>query len=333
MLITGLTLTNGISYMLSPYHSRLFLGTSATFLSLTALVGQIQKAEAVNITFDYTYDNNNFFADSSRKDLLDQAAGYFETNINDSLPELNPTSPETLTLEFTNPSDTTAPIIELSDRTIAENQILIFAGSDELGSNTLGFGEKSGSKKLVYQDRTTTFNNAYETRKAEASLWGGSLSFDLEYDAIDAPNGTKWHFGSDTNGLDSNEADFLSVAIHEIAHVMGFGTSSNWDNLVSGTNFTGAKSQDIFNGLVPLDSNHWNDNITIDGLETAMDTTITNGDRKLLTRLDYAGLEDIGWGVNQSVYNVPFEFSPSLGILVVAGMFGTKKVLDARKIK
>lgn len=318
--------------MLSFYHSRLFLGTSATFLSLTALVGQIQKAEAVNITFDYTYDNGFFSgANAGRKDLLDQAAGYLADNINDSLPELNPTSPETLTLKFTNPSDTTGTQISLSNQTIAQDQILIFAGSEELGSNTLGVGEKSGSNKLAFSG--STFDNAYETRKAEASLWGGSLSFDLDYDATTAPNGTKWHFGSDTNGLDSDEADFLSVAIHEIAHVMGFGTGSNWDNLVSGTNFTGAKSQDIFNSVVPLDGGHWNDSVTIDGLETAMDTTINNGDRKLLTRLDYAGLEDIGWDVDQSVYNVPFEFSPSLGILIVAGMFGTKKVWNTKKSK
>lgn len=326
MLITGLTLRNGISYMLPLYHSRLFLGTSATFFSLTALVGQIQKAEAVNITFDYTYDNNNFFADSSRKDLLDQAAGYFETNINDSLPELNPTSPETLTLKFTNPSDTTAEI-SLSNRTIAEDEILIFVGSDELGSNTLGVGERSGSSRAFISG--SDFDNAYTTRQAEASLWGGSLSFDIDTGA----NSTDWYFGSDISGIGANEADFLSVAIHEIAHVMGFGTSSNWDNLVSGANFTGAKSQDIFNGLVPIDGGHWNDNVTIDGLETALDTTITNGDRKLLTRLDYAGLEDIGWEVDQSVYNIPFEFSPSLGILVVAGMFGTKKVLETKKSK
>jgi hypothetical protein len=46
---------------------------------------------------------------------------------------------------------------------------------------------------------------------------------------------------------------------------MGFGTSSNWNSLVSGTNFTGSKSQEIYGGLVPLIDGHWDDNITIDG--------------------------------------------------------------------
>jgi hypothetical protein len=43
------------------------------------------------------------------------------------------------------------------------------------------------------------------------------------------------------------------------------------------------------------------------------------------TRLDYAGMDDIGWDVNNGVYAIPFEFSPSFGIFGVAIIFSTKK--------
>ncbi|WP_150109094.1 PFE-CTERM domain-containing protein [Stanieria cyanosphaera] len=316
--------------MFSPYYSRLLFGSSLTVLSLQSLVGQIQKAEAININFDYTYDDNSFFSGTNygRRNILDQAASYFENYINDSLPALQPSSGEIFGIAFTDPSDTTTNI-SLTNRTIAQNEILIFVGSDELNSNTLGLGTNGGHSIGYYPNGS--LHLAYEARKTEASLWGGSISFDLEYNASTSPNGTKWHFGSDQTGLDNDEADFVSVAIHEIAHVMGFGTSSNWNSIVSGTNFTGSKSQQIHNGLVPLNGGHWHDSVTIDGLETAMDTTITSGTRKLMTRLDYAGMEDIGWDVDSEVYTIPFEFSPSLGICAVGIIFGTKKAWSVWK--
>ena len=326
--------------MLLPNSSRLFLGSSIFFLSLGTLVGYTPQVRAVNITLDYTYDEvanggNNFFGSvgSPQRARLEEAAGYFTNNINDSLPALSPGVGETFTIEFINPNDTTGANISLSNQTIAQDEILIFVGSDELGINgsgnpILGIGEKSASS---INNAGSTLFNAYITRDAEASLWGGSLSFDIDNGA----NSTDWYFGSDISGIGANQADFLSTAIHEIAHVMGFGTSNNWNNLVSGAEFIGTKSQEIYGSSVPLNGEHWHDSVTIDGLETALDTTISDGTRKLLTRLDYAGLDDIGWEIDNAVYStpVPFEFSPSLGILVVAGIFGTKKVWNARKAK
>ena len=333
--------------MLFTNYSRILLGSSIAVLSLGALIGYTPQAKAIDIEFDYFYDDsanggNDFFADTGRRDLLDQAASYFESNINDSLPALNPVSGENLTIEFMNPSDTTGSNISLSNRTISQDEILIFVGSDELGLNgdgdpILGLGEKSASSASFFIG--SDFNNAHNTRQTEASLWGGSIAFDIDSGA----NSTDWYFGSDASSIGATQADFLSTAIHEIAHVMGFGTSDNWDNLVSGENFTGKTSSAMVGSSVPLepapDLGHWLDGTTsqVNGLnqEAAMDPSITDGERKLLTALDYAGLEDIGWEVDSSVYgsSVPFEFSPSLGIFFIAGMFGSKKVWNARKIK
>ena len=330
--------------MLLPNHSRVLLGSSIAFLSLGTLVGYSPQARAIDITIDYTYDNKGFFTDINRQALLNRAASYFENNINDSLPALKPAPGETFTIEFMNPSDTTGANISLSDRTIAQDEILIFVGSDELGVNgsgnpILGLGEKSASSRTFFSN--SDFDNAYTTRKAEASLWGGSISFDIDSGA----NSTDWYFGSDAGSIGTTQADFLSTAIHEIAHVMGFGTSENWDNLVLGENFTGNTSSTIFGSDVPLepapDLGHWLDGTesnvkgVLDPQETAMDPSIADGERKLLTDLDYAGLQDIGWEVDSSVYSssVPFEFSPSLGIFFVAGMFGTRKIWSTCKSK
>ena len=47
--------------------------------------------------------------------------------------------------------------------------------------------------------------------------WGGSVSFSTL---------AKWNFSSQAPAIGTN--DFLSVAIHEIAHILGFGTSDSW---------------------------------------------------------------------------------------------------------
>ncbi len=78
---------------------------------------------------------------------------------------------------------------------------------------------------------------------------------------------------------------------------------------------------------------HWSDGtngLTLQGIvqEAALDPSIFNGQRKVLTNLDYGGLSDIGWDVDRdAIYvNVPFEFSPALGILFTFSWFGWLKI-------
>ena len=61
--------------------------------------------------------------------------------------------------------------------------------------------------------------------------WGGSVAFDID---------ANWHFNSATNPT-GGKVDFYSVALHELAHALGFGATNEWDSLVSGTTFIGAK--------------------------------------------------------------------------------------------
>lgn len=317
--------------MLFTNLSRLLLGSSVTLLSLAALVGKTQPAKAIDITFDYTYDTNDFFtgANAGRQNLLTQAASYFEGFTD----QLSPVAEDTYDI-LTNPSNVSQDVSVTT--AVAQNEIKIYVGSD-INLSSIGLG---GPIMFTSSVRGQTGAPASDVEPVI-----GFISFkDYNEDITDGEtNDTEWHFGTTTVGL-SGKNDFLSTAIHEIGHVMGFGTSDSWDNLVSGSNqFLGAKSNEIYGGNVPLtpDSGHWQEGIEsqVKGLtdpqEAAMDPTLTVGERKFLTDLDYAGLQDIGWEVNSSAYSssVPFEFSPSWGILVVAGMFGTKKVWNARKVK
>ena len=331
--------------MIMTNYSRILLGSSIALLSLGILGGQTQQAKAtgIDIKFDYRYDTNNFFSDQNRKDTLEEASFYFENAFNDTLDAITPSGSKTWDPNFTHPATGEQGFTDsaLKNISIPANQILIFAGGYDLPGNTIGQGGPGGysigaSSKAEFE----RWSNEIVSRGEQGALddpptdfapWGGSIAFDT---------GTSWHFGDASTSVPPGQNDFLSTAIHELAHVFGIGTAPSWNNSVSGQEFTGEKSVEIFERNVPLaDSYHWAEGTEsqVQGLnqEVALDPSLTVGTRELLTDLDYAGLQDIGWEINSSVYsrNVPFEFSPSLGIFVVAGMFSTKKVWNAKQSK
>ena len=123
--------------------------------------------------------------------------------------------------------------------------------------------------------------------------WGGSISFS---------NTTNWNLSTALPGASQN--DFLSVATHEISHVLGFGTSASWETYVSGTKFIGPHAEAADGGkAVPLAPGlaHWADGFksTVNGVSqfAEMDPYLITGTRRAFTALDYAGLEDVGWTV------------------------------------
>jgi hypothetical protein len=150
-------------------------------------------------------------------------------------------------------------------------------------------------------------NNAFESAvedRGETSgfaSWGGSVAFD---------SATTWHFNHNVAPA-AGTTDFYSVALHEIAHALGFGGSEEWTNLVTGTNFTGAAARAENGGAdVPLasadDLAHWPEgrSSVVLGTSTAqnvaMDPSLAPTTRLLLTDLDAAALEDIGWTLSTS---------------------------------
>ena len=336
----------------------------------TFLIGKTIRTEAFNIAFDYTYDTNNFFSDQTRKNALEQAASYYETYISDDLQAIviddgsNTNSSaigfnfsyldennqvqngtNTWTTSFFDPA--TGNTNTITDFTLAADTITIFAGGQNLSGSTLGEGGAGGiSSSFGTVDFINLISSRGETGALDANptdigLWGGSITFDND-GVIDTGTETisyNWHYDTSTEPA-SDEVDFLSVAVHELGHVLGFGGSS-WQTNVSNGEFTGTNAVNSYGSNVPLsDPGHWLDGITstaIDGTlnqEVSLDSNITIGTRKILTELDYSGLADIGWEVSQNALNVqpiPFEFSPGLGILLMCGVFGSLKARNAWK--
>jgi hypothetical protein len=159
---------------------------------------------------------------------------------------------------------------------------------------------------------TSQFVEAVEDRGENSGFarWGGVISFDR--------SGRSWHFDY-TTPPSANTTDFFAVAIHELAHTLGFGQKDEnpnhatpWESFVSGSSFYGSNSISKYGGPVPLSTedpdvsqrlSHWapdTSSVVYGGSttqETAMDPDLISGTRKRFTELDAAALRDIGWSV------------------------------------
>jgi hypothetical protein len=130
--------------------------------------------------------------------------------------------------------------------------------------------------------------------------------------SFDTSPQANWHFNHTTPPL-GNTIDFYSVAVHELAHALGFGSIdpdpqsvSPWEAQISGGFFQGANARAQKNGNpVPLSADlaHWANGTTsvVYGSSTtqtaAMVPNIQNGARLRFAELDAAAMKDIGWEV------------------------------------
>ncbi|MBC8290855.1 MAG: hypothetical protein H8E37_11115, partial [Planctomycetes bacterium] len=300
--LNGILKSGGLSRRTSPLRRRNRRRNGDTpVLEPLAQVLETRIMPAVIVQFDYSLDSNGFFDDMSRRTVLEEAANVVSSRLDDTLSEIIPgkiTAGDTWTANYTNPSSGASE--SMTDLVIGESVIIVYVGARQLGS-TLGIGGPGGfSVSGATQEWLDTVAGRGQAgallssgSETDFSLWGGSLTFDID---------TNWHFGLTSTGLDANESDFLSVAQHEFGHLIGFGTAASFDNLVSGGAFTGSASiaEYDLSGNPPLDGDnaHWQDGLTDGGQEAAMDPTIFVGTRKPFTDIDFAALDDLGWEVS-----------------------------------
>jgi hypothetical protein len=133
--------------------------------------------------------------------------------------------------------------------------------------------------------------------------WGAVIMFNAR------PSDIAWHFGRTTDGLDREKFDFLTVAMHELMHVLGFGLAESFQTLTDSTSdqlqFAGSQTlalggSSTNNADLQLhDGGHWAVNtlgVTGEGrVRALMGPMINPGKRLYPTTLDRAALRDLGW--------------------------------------
>jgi hypothetical protein len=252
------------------------------------------------VQFDFSYDSSGFFNDPVRRALLSQAASIIGNHFSDSLSAIIPNASlgDTGTAFFVDPTVGSRAIQNL---VVPANTLIVYAFGEAMTGTEAGWGGPGGYSASGSQ----AWLNTVSTRDhAGFSPWGGSVAFD---------SSTNWYFGSDPAGIAPNQADFFTVAEHEIGHLFGFGIADSFKSHISNGQFTGANAVAEYGGNVPLDPNsnysHWAENVTDRGMGPVMAPVLPEGSRRLFTPLDFAALNDIGWTTTTTQFSGILQFS------------------------
>ena len=243
---------------------------------------EVREVPAILIQVDYSYDTG-FFANPEARAIMERVASELGNSLTANLSAIAPGGSNTWTATFFNPAN--GGQTSIANLVVGTNTLKLFVGARVLPGSAAGFGGSGGYSISGSQ----AWINVVQTRGHSGyAPWGGSITFD---------SGQNWHFGQTTAGLGSNELDFYSVATHELGHVLGLGTASQWRSLAQGGAFRGSNAISVYGGAVPLspDGAHWADGITLGGQPISLDPSINYGTRVGWTSLDAAALRDLGW--------------------------------------
>ena len=255
---------------------------TASALRLDALEDRL--APALTFLFDYSLDSSGFFADPAARAALERAAADLGSRIVSTPAAIAPSVGDSWQAVFHHP--TTGADVRLTNPTVPQGAVVVYAGGAALGPGEAGEGGPGG----FTVSGSPGFLRAVTDRPgAGGSVWGGSLSFDTD---------TNWYLGADPAGRPAEQIDLYSVAVHELGHLLGFGTASDFTALARGGVFTGPTATAVYGSAPPLtaDGSHWAQGTRSDGQPVSLQPVLEWG-RVGFSDLDYAALQDIGWEV------------------------------------
>lgn len=298
------------------------LRLGAVFMVLTIVCLTSRNANAgITIQFDYTYDTTGFFATGSEaREALEWVGKFYSCLLDDDLLAINSSGENHFTAKFWQPNMNDDPettetegIASVSNFDVSADVLTVYAGAQAMEGNyenTLawsgpGFYSMSGSYAFQNQsisrgEGSGVVADVQGATADEVGIWGGSVSVNTN---------KAWHTDH-TILAEYGEFDLTSVLLHEFCHTLGFGTLDSWDNLLSGTTFTGTKATAINGGTAPSlqsagDTGHWSTSTpdstiwgTADSQRTIMEPYISSGLDLWTTTLDIAAIDDIGWDIN-----------------------------------
>jgi len=313
-----------------------------TYRQLTlglALASCFGSANAyINIVFDYTYDTNNFFT-SDRRATLEQAATAFETRVFDTLDAIQSTpGGNSIALNLFEG-------VTVENANIAKNELRIYVNSST--SQGLNYREglpvstTSGQLMVVGDDAyldATWKRGQTGWPDSDVGTWGGTMTF---------TENLSWYADSDVNTVESfaGQWDLYSVALKGLTEIMGISGNAidmaYMNQLNPSKLFNGAKAKEEYGVLTPrgnltpvptektdragalrLASTVKGDLLNGQEQLALLAWGLSMGERRHMTELDWAVMDDIGWDVTgfTEMPNTPPVPEPQTWAMLAAGL-------------
>ena len=290
--------------------------------SALAFIAITHQVSALTIKIDYTYDTSNFFNTPEKKIAIEMVAKFYGDLIKDNLLRIDPADfpGSSWTANPTHPA--TGATLSIPNLIVPEKTIIVYVGARILSGSTLGIGGPAGWGGSGFQpwfDRIEGRGSAGATvapaSQTDHSPWGGSISFDAD---------STWNFS-----LTQNQAgfEFISVALHEMGHVLGIGTADSWQNKISEAIFTGAAATRSNGTAPPVQSGggHFGGISLVSdvfgsygrthgtsGPVLMLPSSTDNGSNfDVASDLDLAGLIDTGWEISPPLELTATTLRPS----------------------
>lgn len=226
------------------------------------------QTEALTIEIRYELAGSAFFDQPGAKEALRAAADFYEDLISDQLAAIDPAQFPGSSWIPTHADPLTGLPVNMVAQTnlvVPADTVIIYAGSMNLGAaaaragaggavlnvggplawwnQLIGRGE-AGASQIV--------GGAYTLNPTDFGPWGGVIFFNSAV--------ANWNF-STTDATGTAGPDALSVALHEIGHILGLGTyraDCSWTTLINPANglFTGTLATQSFESNPPTDAVH-----------------------------------------------------------------------------
>jgi hypothetical protein len=243
-----------------------------------------------NIKFDYRFDTEGFFT-PEKKEVLEAAANLWSSYIRDEFPDVFLHSTEVPIASVSETSDTEFTISSQRQTVTLEepiDDILIFAYSLDFPENSTTIANGG-----VFANYTQGSDLDKRFNGEDFQPWLGTIYFNTD---------TNFYFDSTptSDNVPDDQKDFFSVALHEIGHVLGFGSAPIFSEQIEDGNFVGDNSIALNNGNpIPLDGDlgHIEEGFQLNNEINVFNPSLAAGERVLPSELDLAFLEDIGYKI------------------------------------
>jgi hypothetical protein len=241
------------------------------------------------IIIDYSYDTAQFFS-RERRLVMRAAAASWEQFIGSDFSPV----PAGTNIRARNPEN---PDAGGNNLTVSYpiDDLVIFVGSTIIDGphGRLGSAYSSATFTGISADLANALQARYNGNPFQP--WVATVVVDKE---------ESFYFDATLETADDipkDQSDFYSTVLHEIGHVLGIGQGAAYTALVSNATFTGAHATALYGAAVPLtaDGAHVQKTVIVDGRRVVMDESDAEGQRSLITRLDLAMLEDVGYQIRR----------------------------------